>query len=72
MDEKKIFSFIHNPIINITGLACRLWSDTDKDKLRNRLKWKVAMHSLTPEEKKIIIDELRELLNDAEQELNNH
>jgi len=55
--------WITNPILNKSGLASKMWSDNEPNKLRRRLEQKVQFDTLTPDEKKMIVDELEEILH---------
>jgi hypothetical protein len=53
MAAKKLKTFLDNPILNKTGLACEIWKE-DKikpDNLRRRLEEKWNSQTLTPQEK---------------------
>lgn len=62
-------SIINHPIINKTGLACRIWKDKDHNKLRKRLDQRIDRNTLKPEEKNTILLELQQLLVQAQKEL---
>lgn len=62
-------SIISNPIINKTGLACRVWDDAKPEVLRKRLDDRFIRQTLRPEEKAAIIQELEQLLKQAHTEL---
>lgn len=72
MRKKPTNSIINSPIINITGLSCRLWDDAHPETLRKRLYWKATRQTLTPDERSAILDELEDLLIQARREFNGY
>lgn len=61
-------SVIQNPVINITGLACSIWSDGSAETRRKRLYQKALLRTLTTREQDVIIRELERLLEEARRE----
>ena len=58
-------TWLKNPILNKTGLACAIWSDNDPAVLRRRLDQKVERNTLLPTERHIIIKVIKELMNEV-------
>lgn len=63
-------SIINHPIINITGLACQIWTDkASKETKRKRLVQRVQHSTFTPEEKAAILKQIEQLYNSAKIEM---
>jgi hypothetical protein len=69
MANEKPKSFLDNPILNKTGLACQIWDDLKPDNLKRRLEEKLKSKTLTPQERDKLMLVIEKFYMEAREEL---